>query len=111
MAAVLTAAAGHIDDVAKSVAECGRLGVVVLPADVNHGSAGFTIEQLPEGQLPDHANRQGVRFGLSAVRNVGDSPIAARDRRGASATGRLPRSKISATASTALRSTSACWKA
>lgn len=86
MAAVLTAAAGDIDDVAKSVAECGRLSVAVLPANVNHGSAGFTIERLPEGELPGHANRQAIRFGLSAVRNVGSGPIAAiiaeRDRNG-----------------------------
>ena len=64
MAAVLTAAAGEIEEVAKSVAECGRLGVAVLPADVNRSSEGFTIEQLPDGQLPDFTNRQGVRFGL-----------------------------------------------
>jgi DNA polymerase-3 subunit alpha len=76
MAAVLTAAAGQIEDVAKSVAECGRLGVVVLPADVNRSHNGFTIEQLPAGQLKEYANRQGIRFGLSAIRNVGEGPLS-----------------------------------
>jgi DNA polymerase III subunit alpha len=75
MAAVLTASAGQTEDVAKSVAECGRLGVVVLPADVNRSQIGFTIEQLPDGQLREYSNRQGVRFGLSAVRNVGEGPL------------------------------------
>src|SRR5215211_6193909 len=75
MAAVLTASAGQTEDVAKSVAECGRLGVAVLPADVNRSQLGFTIEQLPEGQLREYRNRQGVRFGLSAVRNVGEGPL------------------------------------
>ncbi len=75
MAAVLTASAGQTEDVAKSVAECGRLGVAVLPADVNRSHLGFTIEQLPDGQLREYRNRQGVRFGLSAVRNVGEGPL------------------------------------
>jgi DNA polymerase-3 subunit alpha len=77
MAAVLTAAAGEIEEVAKSVAECGRLGVAVLPADVNRSSEGFTIERLPDGQLADFSNRLGVRFGLSAIRNVGSGPVHA----------------------------------
>src|SRR5215212_2028971 len=75
MAAVLTASAGQVEDVAKSVAECGRLGVAVLPADVNRSQIGFTIERLPDGQLREYRNRQGVRFGLSAIRNVGEGPL------------------------------------
>jgi len=75
MAAVLTAAAGQIEDVAKSVAECSRLGVAVLPADVNRSQIGFTIERLPDGQLREYINRQGIRFGLSAIRNVGEGPL------------------------------------
>ncbi|HEU5099882.1 MAG TPA: DNA polymerase III subunit alpha, partial [Roseiflexaceae bacterium] len=75
MAAVLTASAGQIEDVAKSVAECGRLGVAVLPADVNRSQTGFTIERLPDGQLREYRNRLGIRFGLGAVRNVGEGPL------------------------------------
>ncbi len=75
MAAVLTAAAGQIEDVAKSVAECARLGVAVLPADVNRSQIGFTFEKLPDGQLPEFSNRLGIRFGLSAIRNVGEGPL------------------------------------
>jgi DNA polymerase III subunit alpha len=75
MAAVLTAAAGQIEDVAKSVAECGRLGVAVLPADVNRSQIGFTFEKLPDGQLREFGNRLGIRFGLSAIRNVGEGPL------------------------------------
>lgn len=77
MAAVLTAAAGNADEVAKGVAECSRLGVAVLPADINASQVGFTIERLPDGQLPEFANRLGIRFGLSAIRNVGEGPIQA----------------------------------
>jgi DNA polymerase-3 subunit alpha len=77
MAAVLTAAAGAAEDVAKGVAECGRLGVAVLPADVNRSCAGFTFEHLPDGTLTEYENRLGIRFGLSAIRNVGSGPIDA----------------------------------
>ncbi|MBC8161533.1 MAG: DNA polymerase III subunit alpha, partial [Roseiflexaceae bacterium] len=77
MAAVLTAAVGQIEDVAKSVAECGRLGVAVLPPDLNRSNEGFSMEQLPAGQALDHTNRLGVRFGLSAIRNVGSGPVQA----------------------------------
>jgi DNA polymerase-3 subunit alpha len=75
MAAVLTAAAGAAEDVAKGVAECGRLGVAVLPADINMSDAGFKIERLPDGTLPEFSNRMGIRFGLTAIRNVGNGPI------------------------------------
>ncbi len=77
MAAVLTAAAGETEEVAKSVNECARLNVAVLRADVNHSSSGFTIEQLPKGQLSDYTNRSGIRFGLAAVRNLGSGPVGA----------------------------------
>lgn len=87
MAAVLSAAAGEIEEVAKSVAECGRLGVAVLPPDVSRSQEGFTIEELPGEKLPPGVlHRKGVRFGLSAIRNVGSGPVhailAARERGG-----------------------------
>jgi DNA polymerase-3 subunit alpha len=75
MAAVLTGSADVIEDVAKSVAECGRLGVAVLPPDVNSSPQGFAIERLPEGQLAQYTNRLGIRFGLAAIRNVGSGPV------------------------------------
>jgi DNA polymerase-3 subunit alpha len=77
MAAVLSAAAGEIEEVAKSVAECVRLGVAVLPPDVNRSNEGFTMERLPEGQALEFTNRVGIRFGLSAIRNVGSGPVGA----------------------------------
>jgi DNA polymerase-3 subunit alpha len=77
MAALLTAAAGNMEDVAKYVAESVRLGVAVLPPDVNKSGLGFTIEEL-EGELPEGVKyRRGVRFGLNAIKNVGDGPIKA----------------------------------
>lgn len=77
MAAVLSAAAGAAEDVAKGVAECGRLNVAVLPAHINLSASGFRFEPLPDGMLGEYDNRMGIRFGLSAIRNVGESPIEA----------------------------------
>lgn len=76
MAAVLSAAAGDTEEVAKGVAETLRLGVAVLPADVNRSSLGFTIEELAAGELAAGVrHRRGVRFGLSAIKNVGVGPV------------------------------------
>ena len=64
MAAVLDIRMENQDKVAGSVAECQRLGIPVLPPDVNHSEVMFAIEPHSEG-------RSGIRFGLAAVKNVG----------------------------------------
>jgi DNA polymerase-3 subunit alpha len=77
MAAVLTGAGGVTEDVAKAVLESRRLGVAVLGPDVNRSAKGFTIEML-EGALPPGVQyQQAVRFGLAAVKNVGEGPVDA----------------------------------
>ncbi len=76
MAAVLDAAAGSVDEVAKGVAECTRLGVVVLPVDINHSQAGFTFQRLLESYIAEHGCQEyAIRFGLSAIKNVGSGPV------------------------------------
>jgi len=47
------------------VAECRRIGVVLLPPDINASFIEFTIE------------KNAIRFGLSAVKNVGTAAIDA----------------------------------
>lgn len=84
MAAVLTGAGGVTEDVAKSVLESRRLGVAVFGPDVNVSDKGFKIEPLPPGSLPAGVKYpRGIRFGLAAIKNVGEGPvdaiIAARD--------------------------------
>ncbi|MBI4036852.1 DNA polymerase III subunit alpha [Candidatus Daviesbacteria bacterium] len=63
MAAVMTAEYGNPDKIAAAMEECKRMGIVVLPPDVNQSGVGFTIED------------QTMRFGLSAIKNVGISAI------------------------------------
>ncbi len=74
MAAVLTAASGETESVAKSVTECSRLGVAVLPADINHSKQGFTIEEV-NMQKSGARYPRGIRFGLAAIKNVGEGPV------------------------------------
>lgn len=52
------------EKIAQAVAECKRLHVIILPPSVNYSEAEFSIE----------ANN--VRFGLSAIKNVGAAAIS-----------------------------------
>jgi DNA polymerase III subunit alpha len=74
MAALLTSVADDKDKLALYLNECRRMGISVLPPDVNESAANFT----PVGAA--------IRFGLTAVRNVGhhvvDGIVAAREEHG-----------------------------
>ena len=84
MAAVMTAESGDSDKIARAIEECKRLEIVVLPPDINHSDLGFTIQDLKSLSKTDLERgltevavkiRQGIRFGLSAIKNVGDLAI------------------------------------
>ena len=74
MAAVLSAFRDNEEKVAAAIAECRRIGIEVRPPDVGKSSIEFTVED------------EGIRFGLLAVKNVGqgaiESIIAARQAEG-----------------------------
>jgi DNA polymerase-3 subunit alpha len=74
MAGLLTSVADDKDKMASYLGECRRMGINVLAPDVNESAANFT----PVGN--------DIRFGLTAVRNVGhnvvDGIVAARQERG-----------------------------
>jgi len=77
MTAVLTGAGGVIEDVTKAAIEARRLGVAILPPDVNRSQKGFTIEPLAEPLPPGVTYNRGIRFGLMAIKNVGEGPVEA----------------------------------
>ena len=52
------------EKIAQAVAECKRLGIKVLPPEVNKSFNDFTIE-----------NNKDIRFGLSAIKNIGEAAI------------------------------------
>ena len=74
MAALLTSTRDDKDKSALYLNECRRMGITVLPPDVNASAGTFT----PVGQ--------DIRFGLAAVRNVGanvvDGIVRAREEKG-----------------------------
>jgi DNA polymerase III subunit alpha len=64
MAALLTSTKDDKDKSAVYLAECRRMGIKVLPPDVNESAATFT----PVGT--------DIRFGLTAIRNVGANVVS-----------------------------------
>jgi DNA polymerase-3 subunit alpha len=68
MAALLTSVTGKTEDVVKYIAESREMGIEVLAPDVHESAANFTPIYSPAGSK--------VRFGLSAVKNVGQNAIA-----------------------------------
>lgn len=74
MAAAMTNEAGDTAEVVKYMKECRRSGIEVLPPDINESYTEFSIYG------------KSIRFGLGAVKNVGDSAIeaivAAREEKG-----------------------------
>ncbi|MCH7756797.1 DNA polymerase III subunit alpha, partial [Patescibacteria group bacterium] len=65
MAALLTADAGNVDKIAEIITECRRMGIPVLPPDVNESSSDFTI-------VHDSAGKEAIRFGLYSIKNFGE---------------------------------------
>lgn len=68
MAAMLTANISNQRKVAEYVDECRRMGIAVLPPDVNESSVLFTPVRREDQTF-------AVRFGLAAVKNVGIQAI------------------------------------
>jgi DNA polymerase-3 subunit alpha len=64
MAATLTSEMDNSDRVVALIGECRRLGIRVLPPDVNEGHVGFRA--TPRGD---------IQFGLSAIKNVGRAAV------------------------------------
>ena len=104
MTAVLTAESGNIDTISIMVAECKRMGINILPPDINESFGDFTVilatntielgaqsvaepktdaETVPRALL---SNQDAIRFGLYSIKNFGqgvaDSIIAERKENG-----------------------------
>jgi DNA polymerase-3 subunit alpha len=89
MSALLTIEAANTDKLAMYLGECRDLGIPILPPDINTSQLAFTVESGRAGQpvlegmsLPNPP----VRFGLCAVKNVGEgailSMLGVREKRG-----------------------------
>jgi DNA polymerase-3 subunit alpha len=63
MAALLTSVMGNADKVTAYINECKRLGIRILAPDINESERNFAV------------TKEGIRFGLSAIKNVGVAAI------------------------------------
>ena len=67
MAALLTSVLGNIPKTGEYIAECHHRGITVFPPDINGSFARFHAD----------SKREGIRFGLQALKNIGGSFIDA----------------------------------
>jgi len=63
MSAVLTADSGDTEKIAEIVGECNRMGIEVLPPDINESFSTFTV-------VP--GDDKTIRFGLTTIKNFGE---------------------------------------
>ena len=70
MAAMLNSVYGNSGKIAGYIQYCRSRDIPILPPDVNHSGWKFTVQRLPDG-------RQGILFGLGAVKTVGQGAVAA----------------------------------
>lgn len=63
MTALLISVEGNMDKVAKYIQEARRMGIKILPPDINESKVHFT----PVGS--------SIRFGLAAIKNVGEGAV------------------------------------
>ena len=59
MSALLTSVLGNMGKVGEYIAECGKMGIKVLPPDINCSDTYF------------HVDGNNIRFGLLALKNIG----------------------------------------
>jgi DNA polymerase-3 subunit alpha len=67
MAALLTAEKTDVDRIGSLIGECKKMGIEVLPPDINESWRNFTV--VPK--------KNQIRFGLLAIKNVGSNIVEA----------------------------------
>jgi len=89
MAAQLLVERDKTEKVVNFVSECRRMGIDVLPPDINYSGLDFEIQIRPEEtesiahRDPNMAYRfpipegSAIRFGMAAIKNVGEQPVEA----------------------------------
>jgi len=65
MCAVMASEAGNRDDIIKCITECKRMGLQVLPPDINQSDVSFSL-----------IDSRTVRFGLGPIKFVGEASVS-----------------------------------
>jgi DNA polymerase-3 subunit alpha len=72
MAALLTSDQHNTDRIAIEIEDARRMGLNVLPPDINESMASFSVVSSEDG-----SEAKTIRFGLNAVKNVGEHLVEA----------------------------------
>ena len=79
MTAILSNESGDVEKISEIVLECKRMGIIILPPDVNKSNGGFSI-------VTDKNGKEEIRFGLYTIKNLGvdiaDAIISERQKNG-----------------------------
>ena len=70
MAAIMNSVFGNASKIAGYIQYCRSRSVPILPPDVNESQWKFTVSRTADG-------KQGIRFGLGAVKNAGENAVRA----------------------------------
>src|SRR5439155_17650638 len=68
MAGLLSNEINNTDKISVFVSECKRMGISILPPDINKSGLKF----VPETQ----DGKMAIRYGLAAIKNVGEAAMA-----------------------------------
>ena len=67
MAGLLSNEINNTDKISVFVGECKRMGIAILPPDINKSALKFTPEE--------HDGKMAIRYGLAAIKNVGEAAM------------------------------------
>ncbi len=68
MSGLLSNEINNTDKIGIFVAECYRMGIEILPPDLNKSQLRFAPEKVKEGEL-------SIRYGLAGIKNVGEAAM------------------------------------
>src|SRR5205807_4818077 len=81
MAGLLSNEINNTEKISVLVGECKRMGITILPPDVNRSGLKFVPEMWEGPQCPDGRGTEApptfnaIRFGLAAIKNVGEGAM------------------------------------
>jgi DNA polymerase-3 subunit alpha len=82
MAGLLSNEINNTEKISVFVGECKRMGISILPPDINKSGLKFTpetvagIDDAGAGTIPTSRDYNAIRYGLAAIKNVGEAVMA-----------------------------------
>jgi len=80
MAGLLSNEINNTEKISVFVGECKRMGISILPPDINKSGLKFTPETIAgigdAGAGINHPGYNAIRYGLAAIKNVGEAAMA-----------------------------------